>query len=283
MMSTLPTYVSETPPTANGAAAPSSWAKKGQDPLRSRHADPRRGQPSRRSRDAVIKIASRRDELLAAFRLVYDNYVRAGLARPNPYRMRVTPSQLVPTTEIFVALSGTEVICTMSLVRDGQLGLPMETIYEEEVSRLRSRGIRPAEVSALACRQEGQRQTLPIVIRLMSLMAQCAQRRGVDQLLIAIHPRHARYYQRFTAFMPIGEERTYATVCDNPAVALALDLNRAPIDHPRLYKRFFGTPYPEKLLRYQPMSEEFRSELIPVVAASCAAEIPSDLKLLAVA
>lgn len=222
--------------------------------------------------ETKFKIASSRAELFAAFRLIYAQYLRSALTKPNPHRMRVTPYQLLPNTEIFVAMHREQVICTLSLVADGKFGLPMEAIYGQEVVLRRMRGSYLGEVSCLADRQQESGQSLTVTIRLMSLMAQCAQQRGIDELLIAVHPRHAKFYERFTAFQVIGAEKNYALVCDRPAVPLALDLNRAPVDHPRLYQRFFGVPYPDEALQYRPISEELLFEMRSIMEASCAEE-----------
>lgn len=219
-----------------------------------------------------FQVAQRPEQFYGAFELVYNAYVRSGLAEPNPYRMRVTPYQLLPTTQVFVAVKGSEVIGTVSLVQDGELGLPMEAIYDREISWRRAEGLRLAEVSCLADRHHDLRRSFPVVLRLMSLMAQSAKRRGVDELIIAVHPRHAPFYQRFTAFVPIGGRKDYDAVCGKPAVALGLDLNRAPVDHPYLYEKFFGLPFPERSFACRPMPDSLRSELEPVVEASWGAE-----------
>jgi hypothetical protein len=231
--------------------------------------------------EVVYKIASRREEFYAAFGLVYKAYVRAGLSVRHPYRMRVTPYHLLPTTEVFIAVKEGEVISTVSLIRDAELGLPMESVYGEEVAWYRNHGFSLAEVSCLADYRQGQKRSVPVVMRLMSLMAQCAKRRGVDQLLIAVHPRHAKFYRYFAAFEPFGKEKRYRTVCDNPAVAMALDLSWAPIDHPRLYAKFFGTPFPDEVLEYRPMSDQLRSELSVVVEANHVGHPCSELEVLA--
>jgi hypothetical protein len=213
-------------------------------------------------------IASSRQELHAAFRLVYEAYVRSGLMQPNSYRMRVMPYHLLTTTEVFVAKRMGDVISTVSLVRDDRLGLPMEAIYGQEINERRQKRLHLAEVSCLADRRGDICHSLPVILRMMTLMAQAAQARGVDQLLIAVHPKHARFYQRFTAFVPMAGQRTYEAVCGKPAVALVLDLNRAPIDSPEHYRRFFGMPLPPESLRYQPIPQEVRAEL-RLIAREC--------------
>ncbi len=149
----------------------------------------------------------------------------------------------------------------MSLVRDARLGLPMEAIYEREIDQRRRQGIRLAEVSCLADARKSETCSFSGLLRLMALTAQCAVRRGVDQLVIAVHPRHAAFYQCFIAFEPIGEEKTYSAVCDKPAVAMVLDLNRLSFDHPKAYKRLFGKPFSDEVLRYRLISPELRREL----------------------
>jgi hypothetical protein len=198
-------------------------------------------------------------------------YPRTSLHQANHeprLRMRVTPYHALPSTEVLVATKQGQVISTVSLIRDGELGPPMESVYGPEVAWYRQRGFSLAEVSCLADCRQGQKRSVPVVMRLMGLMAQCAKRRGVDQLLIAVHPRHVKFYHYFAAFVPIGKERPYHTVCDHPAVAMALDLSWAPIDHPRLYHRFFGTPFPDEVLEYRPLSEELRAELRLVAQAA---------------
>lgn len=189
-----------------------------------------------------------------AFGLLYDAYLRSGLTRPNAHRIRVTPYHLLDTTEVFVAEIREELISTISLVRDGELGVPMEAIYGEEVAALREAGFDLAEVSCLADRR-GRRQSTATVFGIMSIMAQCAAERGVDYLLIAVHPRHAGFYQRFIGFELIGRLKAYGAVQDNPAVALALDLNHLATNHPKAYRTFFGKRFPDASLKYQPMPE----------------------------
>jgi hypothetical protein len=210
---------------------------------------------------STFKIAARREEIKAALELVYRTYVRSGLTHLSRHEIRVTPYHTLPTTEVLVAKDRGEVVCTMSLVRDAGLGLPMEAIYKREIGQRRRRGIRLAEVSCLADDREGEAGSFSVLSRLMALTAQCAVRREVGQLVIAVHPRHAAFYQRFIAFEPIGEEKTYAAVRNKPAVALVLDLKRLSFDHPKAYKRLFGKPFSEEVLRYQPISLGLRHEL----------------------
>jgi len=270
--------VSSAPPAALFATM-STGCKPRQAPSESESATVVRVERLLGTQETGFRIAESRDEYRGAFRLIYQAYVHAGLAEPNPYKMRVTPYQLLPTTKVLVAISAGSVIATVSLVVDGEMGLPMEAIYGEEVAFLRNEGLLLAEVSCLADHQGGADRSPAMALRLMSLMVQCAQRQGVNQLLIAVHPRHARFYQRFTAFEPIGGLKSYQAVCNRPAVALALDLDRAPLEHPDLYQRFVAVRFPGEVFLRRPMSEALRAEFEPVVEASYDARTCFDLAL----
>ncbi len=202
------------------------------------------------------RIANNRWERLAAYRLVYETYVNRGLIPPNRYRMRVTPYHMLPTTQTFIAVRNQEIICSVSLIGDGELGLPMESVYSEEVSQARSQGLSVGEVSCLASKQDDFRQFLPIFVQLTRLMAQFARRNGMDQFLIAVHPKHARFYERFMGFEQIGPLREFPSVQDAPAVACCLDFARIDRERPKCWSDFFGVPLPVSKLRLQPISEE---------------------------
>ncbi len=211
------------------------------------------------------RVTSYPDELFAAFRLVYEQYQRSGLMNPNKCGLRITPYHLLPTTEVLVASEGRKVTCTMSLVCDSDKGLPMEAVYPEEIAGLRLKELSLAEVSCFAESQNNSQGSQSAVFQLMPLMAQLAYRRGADVLLIAVHPRHARFYHRFLGFDVISEERTYGKVCGKPAIALAADLNRLAINHPRVHEWMFGEPFPNAALAYKPLSAELLDEMKAIV------------------
>ena len=218
--------------------------------------------------DQPIHLASRREELFAAFSLVYRAYLKTGLVRPNPFQMRVTPYHLLPSTDVIVAKATdrNEVACTLSLVGDGKLGLPIESAFADEVAERRRRGVQLAEVTSLAeQRDENEGGSSPL-LKAMGLMAQRAKRRGIDELLITVHPHHVKFYQRFIGFELLGDERPYESVLDKPAVALSLDLNLLHVNHPRAYERFFGKPFSAAALADQTLPINVRTELRRIVA-----------------
>ncbi len=215
--------------------------------------------------DTIFKIASSRAEREAAFGLIYHSYLHSGLGSPNSFKMRVTPYHLLPSTELFIAIHKGEVITTVSLVIDGDLGLPLETVYRGEVQRRRNQGFKLAEVSCLADRRRDFRRFFPSFIQLSRLMVQYARSRGVDQLLVAVHPKHERFYRRFMAFESIGQQRDYPLVRNKPAVPLCLNFPAIDRNPPKNYDTFFKVPVNDHTLAPQPLNAEEKEHFRPMV------------------
>jgi len=220
---------------------------------------------ARTTADIEYRIAATREERASAFRLVYKSYLEAGLGEPNAYRMRVTPYHLLPTTDVFVATLDGVAVFTVSLIIDGRLGLPMESVYPDEVTTRRERGVLLGEVSCLADRRSQFRGFFPVFLRLSRVMVQYARRRGVEELLVAVHPKHARFYRRYMDFRTIGGQTAYPTVRNHPAVALSLNFDRIDRERPKAYDTFFGLPIPEEQLEPQPMSRADREYFRPMI------------------
>ncbi|HEX7448222.1 MAG TPA: hypothetical protein VF306_11785, partial [Pirellulales bacterium] len=122
------------------------------------------------------------------------------------------------------------------------------------------------EVSSLADRRRHLSRSLPLFVQLMRLMVQSARQQGIRQLLVAVHPRHSRFYKRFLSFEPLGDEKSYPLVRNNPAVALLLDFDKLDRVRPVNYETFFGAPLPAEQLRRCPISLEERTIFGPAAA-----------------
>lgn len=202
------------------------------------------------------RIAGTRDDRCAAFELIYRKYVEAELIQPNHREFRVTPYHLLPTTNIFVASIAAQVICTMTLIGDGELGIPMESIYPAEVLQRRRKNLYIGEVSCLAFESLPLGRFMLIFMQLTRLMAQHARCYGMDQFVIAVHPQHARFYQRFMGFEQIGPLKTYPSVRHAPAVACCLDFAAIDQSRPKCWTSYFGTRLPDNEIISRPMPDE---------------------------
>lgn len=213
------------------------------------------------------KIAEDQRERAAAFRLCHDAYVQAGLMLPHRSQLRIMPHHLLPTSTTFIAVQNGQVIATVSLIGDGQLGLPMECAYREEVAELRSPCRWLGEVSSLASVHRQPRGQLDALGNLTRLLAQYAQRHGLEHLLAAVHPKHARFYQRFLGFQQLGQPKPYPAVRRRPSTAMLLDLPLLQQTRHPSYLAYFGEIIPDEALRYRPISGAERKFFAEMLAS----------------
>jgi hypothetical protein len=173
-----------------------------------------------RNASHVMRVSENRAEREAAFMLVHRAYREAGLTDDNAMQMRVMKHHLLDTTDVLVAKRGDDVRFTVSLVRDGACGLPAESLFQQEVQAMREAGIKLAEVSCVAsdCADDNKKQRFETLVKMISLTIHVARRRGTDRLLLAVHPRHAKLYQRMFGCVPCTDVKEYQAVRGNPAV-----------------------------------------------------------------
>jgi hypothetical protein len=232
--------------TAQPAACPSSVA--------SRHGG--RPRSNRSGTTTHCRIAGNRHERLAAFRLIYQQYTRVGLIDSNPFELRVTNFHLLPTTNVFLAYVGDELVGTVSLIGDGELGLPMDITNPDVVDDLRRQGRSLGEVSCLALRPMPHTQSLAVFVEMTRLMAQHARVALMDDFLIASVPKHERFYERFMGCRRVGEPMPYPLVNETVGVACRLDLAAVDEDRPPCHERYFSEWLPAEQLRPSPMPPE---------------------------
>lgn len=196
----------------------------------------------------VFKIAETRDELEQAYGLVHNVYVQEGYADPNDSGIRVNLRYALPTTTTFVGKQGNRVVMTMTLIGDTPLGLPMDMIFSQELYELRSKGRYIAEVGAFASDPDFRRRQQMAAFYTNKIMWTYAVRHlGVDDLVIAVNPKHEWIYKHLLLFESIAGLRLYNYVKDAPAIAMRLDLQTVIA----CWQRWFGDQPPEKnLLRF---------------------------------
>jgi hypothetical protein len=171
--------------------------------------------------------------------------------------VRVTRYHLSPKTTVFTAVTDGRVTHTVSLIRDSELGLPVEDLYGAGVRAMRQQGLALAEASCLAASaaQESRRVSFERSVDLMGLMVQSARQQGVQRLLLAVHPKHAKFYVDWYGCVVFGQEQAYSTVKGKPAVGCFHDF--AETDRAGGYKlreRVYGVAYADAELTPTPMS-----------------------------
>lgn len=205
----------------------------------------------------MMKVSDCRTEREHALQLVQRIYSRAGLSQESQARLRVLRQHLAETTDILVGKRGSRVVFTVSLVGDGDYGLPLESLFSEEVAGMRAEGLRLAEVSCLANDFDGgdERGRFETFLHGISLLLQVARDRKIDRLLLAVHPRHAKLYERLLGCMRCSDSREYAAVRGNPAVLCMHDFAQLDRTGYPYYKRMYTPHYEADQLSGIPMSD----------------------------
>ncbi len=183
-----------------------------------------------------LTIASTEAELEACFALLHNAYVASGLMRPHPSGLRVTPYHALSTTTTLCAKVDGLVVGTLSIVREGVFGLPMQSAFD--VSAVRQKGGRLAEISALAIHPRFRKTGGTILFPLMKFMYEyCTTCFDTRHLLIAVHPSHIELYESLLFFQRLtaATVENYDFVNGAPAVGATLDLQEAPAVYERAY------------------------------------------------
>lgn len=238
-------------------------------------------------RDLEVRPAVSRRELEEAYRLVYDTYLDRGYIQRSESRVRMSVYNALPETVTFVAVTPLElVMASATLIRDTEIGLPMEDIYSSELQELRDAGRRLVEFGMLAHRRrDNPHRPIPLLMLLMKRLFDYAWFVvEADDICIAVHPRHADFYQKVMFFKPLGPSKNYPAVQNNPAVAMRLDLREVKDKcrgDRRLWQTFFTDRTPPLLLSevYEPNIVDLRHffiDLKPVFAQAS----PRQLKAL---
>lgn len=212
----------------------------------------------------VLKIADTKAELEACFRILHDAYVSSGFMKPDPTGMRVTSYHALPTTTTLCAKYDGEVVGTLSIVREGVFGFPLQSIFD--LSSVRKKQGNIAEISALAIHPQFRKTGGAILFPLMKFMYEyCTKYFDTRHLVIAVNPNKIELYESLLFF-----ERLQANVVDNydfangaPAVGATLDLQLAPeifrrayahkSDRKNLYKYFVEIDFMKRNIIQQPV------------------------------
>ena len=196
---------------------------------------------------AHFRTANSLTEVLAAWRLVYRVYKSTGLIEPNPFELHVPTEAIGPYTAVFHSMNGNEVESTFTAIEDGPDGLPLDSVYKEELDELRSQGRRPIECGLFAHRSQiaddeslggvplyqlnpvatehNIRRVKDSLYQFMRLGLYFGLNRCSTDWVFGVHPRHARFYTRAFGLIPIGPEKQYPTVNHKPVVMLHGDLD----------------------------------------------------------
>lgn len=184
-----------------------------------------------------LKVAETREELEDCFRLLHDAYVASGFMAPDPSGLRVTPCHALPTTTTLCAKWEGRVVGTVSVIREGVFGFPMQSAFDLDPVRRQAGQI--AQISALAVHPEFRNTGGSILFPLMKFTREYSVKLfDTRHLVIAVHPSQIDLYESLLFFERLGGAPVAAYDFANgaPAVGATLDLQSAGALFRRAYR-----------------------------------------------
>ncbi len=193
-----------------------------------------------------------------ALRLLHENYRAAGLCAADAGDLVYYRPLGLPDSRMVIAEDAAgRLVGTLSVVEDNALGLKLDHTYHEEVAALRARKRRLAELTCLAIRHQRLQAATSVFFNLTRFLFQYAAWRSIDDLLMAVHPRHLAFYQRFFHVTQFGPCRPYSDVQGHPAVACRIDMQRVRREvAPELREYYVHTRLSESVFDVAPMPRD---------------------------
>jgi hypothetical protein len=215
---------------------------------------------TRRRSSLNYYVARTLDDVLEAWQLVYTAYRRAGLIDSNPFELHTVPQAVGPQTMVITGCLGPMTGTTLSAYVDNPTGLPLDSVYPEELGNLRKEGRKLMEVGLFGDRRDHLVRSSEGLFDLMRFAFYYGHYSGCDDAVIGIHPRHAPFYQRFFALEQIGEARSYATVKNKPVVLLRLNFKAKRDALPRGLRFFSDNQIPNDIFANRYLFDEASME-----------------------
>lgn len=185
-----------------------------------------------------LKVAETQQELEDCFRILHDAYVASGFMKPAASGLRVTMYHALPTTTTLCAKYDGRVVGTMSMIREGVFGFPLQSVFD--LSDVRAKQGQIAEISALAVHPDFRKTGGAILFPLMKFMYQyCTEYFDTRHLVIAVNPDKIELYESLLFFERLQETTvdSYDFANGAPAVGATLDLPVARDIFRRVYGR----------------------------------------------
>lgn len=192
------------------------------------------------------RIAGELADVLAAWHLVYQRYLLAGLIDPNEHELHAVPHAIQEKSLVAIGSLNGVVASTLTIMPDGRQGLPLEAVYPLEIDGLRRQGRKLLEVGLLADRREEIKRYINSLMCMFMYPWFFARYTGHD-IVCGVHPHHAEFYEKAFGFVQLGPARTYPRVKDHPVTLLRLDIAASLGTErlPRATKAYLENPLPE--------------------------------------
>ena len=178
-------------------------------------------------------IVSSEEEKKQARDIVLEEYTRSGYLTESVSQSGV--EKILPSDEAVASSHGIVlaishegfVVGTVSVILDSSEGLPMDSLYRNEIDELRQSGVRLAEIVQLAIDRKfksgtpGIQGRLALLLPLFRGILDIGAEKNIDGFCITVNPKHDHFYKEL-GFVSIGIERYYEALGGAPTLPKVL-------------------------------------------------------------
>lgn len=164
-----------------------------------------------------FRPARRLSEIVRAWEIVHDAYVRAGLILPAATGLFLHREQARGRGCVAVAIDGGEMVATAGGILDGEAGLPLDRQFPEILAQLRTRHVLVECGTIAAVAHPGDPVAIAGVIAVLLSWARSA---GATAVLTSCNRRHAAFYRRAYGLRQVGPVRSYDALAGAEVVML---------------------------------------------------------------
>ncbi len=186
----------------------------------------------------VFRLASSTNDYFDAFKLVQDIYEdRGSMDKEQSADSVLLRNLFFDKKAVFIGKHRQQTIFTASLFTDSFCGLPMDTAFEPELSRIRSKGRVVAEIGCLAFDPHYNDLIASASMHAMkAILIYAREYLKIDDLVIAIHPGNRLIYEDILLYEAFGAVKASSAAMNAPALAMRLNLHDVQKKYEQLYK-----------------------------------------------
>jgi hypothetical protein len=172
-------------------------------------------------------VAKNLAEVTEAWELLYRVYLRAGFVAPNRFELHTFPEAINEGSAVILTKIQGLTVGTITAIGDGPAGLPLDSVYHNELQTLRKHGSSLIEVGLFGDRRDDMDRSFVAVLELMRYTFWFGRHTNRSDFVCGIPPRRAKLYARAFGFDIIGNPTSYSSVEDNPVVLLRSNTEKA--------------------------------------------------------
>ena len=180
----------------------------------------------------TFRVAQSIDDVVNAWRMAYKAYRRRDMIEPNRHRLHTAPQAAGRHSAIIIGCMNQVNVTTLTAMADPPNGLPLDRIYSQELTELRRQDRKLVEVGLFADRRDELGRTTEALFQLMRYAYYYGVFNGATDFVVAVFPRHVKFYTRALGFEVCGPAKSYPVVRHQTVILLRLDVQARLKENP---------------------------------------------------